>query len=87
MAARLAKAGGVDQESPEVEAVKRNWPRWMRELVQLAAVGEDGLIGPILRYDLERVWCGSPRKGMTRSDFGQTHVPWTPRDAANPGKL
>ena len=64
-AARLAKAGGVDQESPEVEAAKRSWPRWMRELVQLAAVGEEGSIGPGLRYDLGRglVWVASQGHG------------------------
>ena len=60
-AARLAKAGGVDQESPEVEAAKRSWPRWMRELVHLAAVQEEGTIVPSLRYDVERglVWGAS----------------------------
>lgn len=49
-AARLAKAGGVDQDDPAAQAIKVLWPRWMREVVQVAVVEEDGRISTGLRY-------------------------------------
>lgn len=49
--ARYEKLGGVDQEAPEIVALKASWPEWRRSTVQIAVVGNDGSISMGLRYD------------------------------------
>ncbi len=45
---------GVDQDRPEIAAVRRDWPKWTRTSVFVAPVQEDGSICDGLRYDTER---------------------------------
>ncbi|WP_232796542.1 CRISPR-associated helicase Cas3' [Roseovarius salinarum] len=52
-AARYAKLAGIDQDIPEIAAVKSTWPRSLREHVVLAPVGEEGRICEGLTYDRE----------------------------------
>ena len=49
--ARYEKLGGVDQETPEIVALKASWPNWRRSAVQIAVVGDEGRISRGLRYD------------------------------------
>lgn len=51
-----------DQSSPEIRAVKRDWPDWMQARLTLCPVSEDGMICEGLSYDPERgLLCGSSR--------------------------
>ena len=52
-AARYRKLQGVDQERPEITAVREAWPDWMQKTVLVAPVGQDGEICDGLRYDNE----------------------------------
>ncbi len=45
------KAGGLDQETPAVAALKASWPDWKRSSIFIAPVSEDGWISDGLRYD------------------------------------
>ena len=51
---RYGDLPGVDQDRPEIEAVREGWPRWTRTSVFVAPVAEDGSICDGLRYDGER---------------------------------
>ena len=50
-AARYWKLEGVDQDQPEITAVREAWPEWTRNNVLVAPVGKDGKICDGLRYD------------------------------------
>ncbi len=50
-AARYWKLEGVDQDRPEIRAVREAWPEWMRKTVLVAPLGHDGQICDGLRYD------------------------------------
>ncbi|MDE2978294.1 MAG: CRISPR-associated helicase Cas3' [Acidobacteriota bacterium] len=45
---------GVDQDRPEIAALRENWPKWTRAFVYVTPVAEDGTICDGLRYDRER---------------------------------
>lgn len=45
---------GVDQERPEIAAVRKDWPKWTKASVYVAPVAEDGTICDGLQYDRER---------------------------------
>ena len=49
-AVRYNGLAGVDQERPEIAAIRANWPSWMQESVLLAPVRSSGLICEGLRY-------------------------------------
>jgi len=51
--ARYERAGGVDQEVPEIAALKSRWPEWRRQTVQIVPVAEGGEITETLRYSEE----------------------------------
>ena len=48
---RYESLPGVDQDRPEIAAVRRNWPKWTRASVFVAPVADDGSICEGLRYD------------------------------------
>ena len=50
---RYRKLQGVDQDRPEIKAVRETWPDWMQKRVLVAPVEEDGLICEGLQYDSE----------------------------------
>ncbi len=50
-AARYRNLQGVDQDRPEITAVRDKWPEWMRASVLVAPVAEDGFICEGMRYD------------------------------------
>ena len=50
-AARYRKLQGVDQDRPEIAAVREAWPDWMRKRVFVAPVGEGGIICDGLQYN------------------------------------
>ena len=50
---RYQKLQGVDQDRPEIKAVRETWPDWMQKRVLVAPVKEDGLICEGLQYDSE----------------------------------
>ena len=43
-----------DQETPEIRAVKENWPEWRREACHVCPVDKSGAIGEGMLYDLAR---------------------------------
>ncbi len=45
---------GVDQDRPEITAVRKGWPKWTKASVCVAPVADDGTICDGLRYDRER---------------------------------
>ena len=47
------KLGGVNQETPEIQAVKAGWPEWRKGSIQIAPVSDDGEIVEGLRYDTD----------------------------------
>ena len=51
---RYWKLQGVDQDRPEIKAVRETWPDWMQKRVLVAPVQEDGLICDGLQYNSER---------------------------------
>ncbi|MYB14797.1 MAG: CRISPR-associated helicase Cas3', partial [Rhodospirillaceae bacterium] len=51
--ARYEALGELDQQKPEVAALKDQWPEWQRVVFQVAVVGEDGHLSDRLRYDAE----------------------------------
>ena len=51
--ARYRKLQGVDQDRPEIKAVRETWPDWMQKRTLVAPVEEDGLICDGLTYDSE----------------------------------
>ncbi len=51
--ARYEALGEVDQQTPEVAALKDQWPEWQRAAFHAAIVNEDGHISDRLRYDAE----------------------------------
>ena len=50
-AARYWKLQGVDQDRPEITAVREGWPDWMQKRVLVAPVGAGGMICEGLRYN------------------------------------
>ena len=50
-AARYRGLAGVDQDRPEISAVRASWPDWMLASVLVTPVGEHGLICEGMRYD------------------------------------
>ena len=50
-AARYRRLPGVDQDRPEITAVREAWPDWVQKRVLMAPVREDGVICDGLRYD------------------------------------
>ena len=50
---RYRNLQGVDQERPEIAAVREEWPDWMRKRVVVAPVEEDGRICDGLKYNSE----------------------------------
>ena len=48
---RYKKLLGVDQDRPEIKAVRETWPDWMQKRMIVAPVEEDGLICEGLTYD------------------------------------
>ena len=50
---RYRNLQGVDQDRPEIEAVREGWPDWMRKRVVVAPVEEDGRICDGLKYNRE----------------------------------
>ncbi len=50
-ASRYEQLAGVDQNRPEIAAVRKNWPSWMRSTIRVAPVRDDGMICEGLRYD------------------------------------
>ncbi len=60
---RCERLGGVDQETPEVAALKASWPDWARSAIQVAVVGEDGRISNGLRYDSRLGLLAAPAVG------------------------
>ena len=50
---RYLKLPGVDQDQPEIHAVRDSWPDWTKDSVYLVPVHADGLICEGLRYDSE----------------------------------
>jgi len=51
---RYDKAGGIAQDDPMIVAAKQAWPRWMRDMIIVAPVDEDGRIIEGLRYCAKR---------------------------------
>ena len=51
---RYGSLPGVDQDRPEIAAVRKDWPKWTRASVFVAPVADDGAICDGLRYDSER---------------------------------
>ena len=51
---RYGSVPGVDQDRPEIAALRQGWPRWTRASVFVAPVADDGSICDGLRYDSER---------------------------------
>ncbi len=51
---RYRSLPGVDQDRPEIAAVREGWPKWTRASVFVAPVAEDGSICDGLTYDAER---------------------------------
>ncbi len=51
---RYRSLPGVDQDRPEIVAVREDWPMWTRASVHVAPVAEDGSICDGLRYDADR---------------------------------
>ena len=51
---RLAGVELPDQESPEIAALKADWPDWKREAVTVCPVGASGTICEGLRYKADR---------------------------------
>ena len=51
---RYGSLPGVDQDRPEIAAVREGWPKWTRASVFVAPVAEDGSICDGLTYDAER---------------------------------
>lgn len=45
---------GVDQERPDIAAVRKDWPKWTRTSVFVAPVAEDGAICDGMTYDADR---------------------------------
>lgn len=50
---RFRNLQGVDQDRPEIEAVREGWPDWMRKRVVVAPVEADGRICDGLKYNNE----------------------------------
>ena len=50
-ATRYRRLPGVDQDRPEISAVRESWPDWMLASVLVTPVAEDGLICEGMRYD------------------------------------
>ena len=50
-APRYRNLSGVDQDRPEIMAVRKAWPDWMQNSVFVAPVGKGGAICDGLRYD------------------------------------
>ncbi len=48
--ARYEKLGGVDQECPQIVAIKDSWPEWRKSTVQIAPVDDSGVIVKGLNY-------------------------------------
>ena len=51
---RYEKLQGVDQERPDIEALRKDWPNWTRASVFVAPVAEDGAICGGMTYDADR---------------------------------
>ena len=51
--ARYEKLGGVDQDQPGIVTLKANWPRWKRESIEIAPVGQGGAITEGLQYNAD----------------------------------
>jgi CRISPR-associated endonuclease/helicase Cas3 len=51
--ARYEKTGAIDQDRPDIAALKKGWPEWKRKRVIVATVDEDGGIGSKLFYSQE----------------------------------
>ena len=52
-AARYRNLQGVDQDRPEISAVRETWPDWMRNRMLVAPVGKEGQICDGLNYNSE----------------------------------
>ena len=50
---RYEQIGGVDQDHPEIAALKACWPDWKQATLHVAPVGRDGEIAEGLRYDMK----------------------------------
>ena len=62
------KSGGIDQKTPEIQAIKSDWPEWHKESIQIAQVNNDGIITNHLQYDRNNgiVTTLTSLRGMTR---------------------